>query len=401
MTGHNRILGMGILVALTVGCGTLSPYGEGFTFVDTGGPGTASTTTTGPTTGPGGTVVGDFDIDSIEPDYGTNAGGTLVVIQGGPFPDDPTVSVANVPGTVLEATANRITFETPAADKDDWVAVKVEGADGSSARANKSFQYWPDGDGLTGLWGEFWRLDYMGTYWAPAGGGTGPYNPPPLAGAAMVFLEPASFEYQDVWAAGMNQCAVDYNPPLNATSINTGLGSVTLSSGSTTLNLGPSADLANYFETTPNASTWVAGGTWTLEADGSADNWPGFELNNIATFPSAPTITSPAMNSGTIPTATRNTTFSWSSTGSADYVVMWLARSEDAGATIAEVMTCVATDDGSFTLDGTMWSGWDTLDGVVLAQIGRVTVSGNRLPHNDADNGLAAVSWVYGAYWNG
>lgn len=396
-----RIVGMGVLVGITVGCGSLSPYGAGFSFTDTGGLQTTEpTSTTG--TGPGGTVVGDFDISSIDPDYGTNAGGTIVVLEGGPFPDNPTVTVANETGVVLEATTDRITFETPAADKEDWVAIKVEGADGTSARSNKSFQYWADGDGQVGLWGELWRLDYLGTYWVGAGGGTGPYNPPPLAGAAMVFLEPAAIRYQDVWSAGMNQCAVDYNPVLNASSINTGLGSVTITSGSSSVNLGPSVDLLDYFEATPNASTWAEGGTWTLESDPSSDNWPGFELPSLATFPSKPTVTLPAMNSGTIPTGVRNTVFSWSTDGgTGDYVVMWLARSEDGGANIAEVMTCVATDDGSFTLDGTMWSGWDTLDGVVLAQVGRVNISGNRLPHNDSDNEIAAVSWVYGAYWNG
>ena len=47
------------------------------------------------------TEIGSIDIDSIEPDYGSNGGGATIEIRGGPFNQSTEVKFGNATTTIL------------------------------------------------------------------------------------------------------------------------------------------------------------------------------------------------------------------------------------------------------------------------------------------------------------
>lgn len=338
------------------------------------------------------------EINRVEPSYGSNGGGAFVEVFGNRLPDQPDLLIGGQLAEVTDATPDRIQAFVPANEKTDWVQVKVVGADGTEVKQNKAYQYWPDGSGLTGLWGEAYRLDYLGTYWTNQGGGTGPYTPPSQAQIRMVWLQPSELTYDAIWAPYTDWCQVDYDAGLSATTIATNMEGFTLSDDDgDAVQLEPSPSDTNYFEKLGMQANQLAPGTtFSLESGAANGTWPAFGVPDLVRMPSRPELLSPLMDAATPGTTTDTIELQWTPDGDSSYMVAILSRTSANGAVIEERATCLLADDGQHTVDPLVWSGW-TPGEFVLIQVGRVIADGRRLPHNEADSQLVGVYWVYGA----
>ena len=109
----------------------------------------------------------------------------------------------------------------------------------------------------------------------------------------------------------------------------------------------------------------------------------------------APTVTVPAITGDAVPYIDRAQAFSWSPTG-ADWVLITMGVLDSTGAGYAEVVNCVAMDDGRFTMDGDQFSSWPT-GRQVNVFVGTVYESTPALPWNNGRGALFGLARVYGA----
>lgn len=336
-------------------------------------------------------------LDPVDPPFGTNRGNEFVTLTGGPFPTDPVVTFGGSEATVLAQTANQLQVSTPATDKTDWVMVKVTGPDGVEIKRKKAYQYWEDGSGQTGLWGEMFRMDYLGSYWTPPGTQAGPYTPPPQAQVRMVFLNPSDIEYQAVWGEFWDYCEVDFVANLQATVFDTEMDQFTFSgSDGESIRLEPSTQDFGYFDHLNLEPLLLSPGTtYSLDTGASNGIWPAFGMDDLVTMPDRPEVLNPLLNDSAPPAAGPDIDLQWVPSTNGDYVVAILTRLDATGQE-AERATCLLTDDGQHTVPVDTWAEW--VPGTfVMVQLGRIGRKDRTLPHNRASSELVGVYWVYGA----
>lgn len=346
---------------------------------------------TGPTT-----VPVAAEILAVTPSFGTNGGNEFVTIDGGPFPSSPVVKFGGVEATVLSATRDQLQVSTPATDAVDWVPISVVGPDGEEIKKKHAYQFWADGNGLTGLWGEMFRLDYLGTYWS--GPGTGPYQPPPQAQVRVVFFQPADIKYEQIWAPYLDWCEVDYNPSLQASVVDTEMDALTVSgNGGQSIRLEPSTQDFGYFDALDVEPLLLSPGTvYALEEGDATGTWPAFGLDELVTFPDRPEILAPDINATFPPSVAADFELQWQPSMTGSYLVAIVSRTTGGGATIEERATCLLADDGQHAIPATTWSAWVPGE-FLIVQLGRVSVTDRTLPHNRSTSQLVGVYWVYGA----
>ena len=88
--------------------------------------------------------------------------------------------------------------------------------------------------------------------------------------------------------------------------------------------------------------------------------------------------------------------FEWTQQDRGDFVVIVAQLLGDGGATPLELVSCVARDDGSFSMPADIWEQWAYGD-LILVEFGRVIVSERTLPHNRANVEIAGIAWKVGA----
>lgn len=352
---------------------------------------------TGADSSPVSTSASQPEILVVSPNYGTNGGNDLVTIDGGPFPSSPVVTFGGQEATVLAATRDQLQVSTPATDATDWVPISVRDAEGTEVvKRKRAYQFWRDGNGLTGLWGELYRLDYLGTYWT--GPGTGPYQPPPAAQVRLVFLDPSDIRYEQVWAPYLDWCEIDYNPQLQATVVDTEMEALTLSGdGGESIRLEPSASDAGYFDDLDVEPLLLSPGTtYGLDEGASNGTWPAFGLDQLVRFPTRPEILAPDIDAAFPPSVPSDFELRWEVSPSSSYMLAIVSRTTGGGAVIEERATCLLADDGQHAIPATTWSAWVPGE-FLIVQLGRVSLTERTLPHNRSTSQLVGVYWVYGA----
>ncbi|MEQ1569896.1 MAG: hypothetical protein ABMA64_29955, partial [Myxococcota bacterium] len=250
------------------------------------------------------------------------------------------------------------------------------------------FQYWADGTGATGLWGWVGYLEMVGDYWV---------DPADSAYAELGFTEPYEGSLQDGYSPTLDTCLLGvgaYDPP---TYYDTGAAVITLTSGTRTIALvpqplAPGAFSADVLEPLDQV---LPGAVYDLDPVAGSADWPGFDVPAAVQVPPAFAVTGPDLDAADPPLVGKNQlTFTWEG-AAGDFVALYLVRM--IGGTTPDVsVTCAATDDGSFTVPGSIWPEWDAGD-YVFVQLGRVYESSGALPHDNSDNRLAGIYWVMGA----
>jgi hypothetical protein len=128
---------------------------------------------------------------------------------------------------------------------------------------------------------------------------------------------------------------------------------------------------------------------------GNAD-WPGFDIPGLVELPPAFNVLTPNLDKvGTLPPlVSQSFTITWDGAGG-DYMVLFILRQNQGTYVNDGVVTCAMVDDGSFTVPLGVWPDWQIGDFLHI-EIGRVYQSSTILPHNNAENRMAGIYWVYG-----
>ncbi|MFT7521617.1 MAG: hypothetical protein ACI9MC_003768, partial [Kiritimatiellia bacterium] len=378
------------LLLISAGCGGLTPYyQEGRPDLDTDpDSGTDTGTDSDSNTS---SELQPLEITSVTPEHGTSAGGTTVEIQGTHFDGSTKVWFNDRTAEVIDSGSNWIEVSTPKGDQGNS-SVRVT-TDTHTGETQDAFVYWQDGAGQSGLMGSLSKYQYVGQYWES--------TPNDEANAYLYFNVPNTVEFWQFYSSGFGKCVSNYEYAGPSISVyEPGVSRVTLKRGSdTAVNLfqGSGETPTYIYESQGNIiSYYKNGSTYKLESSRGAD-WPEFTLEGVVSTPDAFQVTSPAIDSFTAPTLTKNNLLiSWTGAG-ADYVVIRLLRWGQDG-TIIEEVNCVVNDTGRFQVPSNIWGGW-SFDQQLTIQVGKAKVGGGTVPYNTANTGMIGVHWIIGAGW--
>ncbi len=339
-------------------------------------------------------VDADTDLDAltvstVDPPWGSTAGGQLVTITGGPFDSSAEVFFGGVRGTLATVSSSEISATSPPNASEGYVNVEVV-TDTHYGKKNSAFNYWADGTGMQGVLGIISWLDYQGNYWG---------TPAPVdeGSASLYFITPQSLPtwWNLSYAPSLNTCQSSYtysgstsvypiDPSASAARLSTPSGG--------TISLAADPVDTYYFAASIGVPT---SGWYGVDPITGSSDFPEFELGNAVYMPPAFQVTTPNLNQASLPNVSRsNFRLVWNGSGG-DYVTLELGRQNNAG-TIVEWVTCAVSDTGSFTVPSGTWAGWGSGSDVIHILVSRWVEGGDPVPFNNAANGMAGVYTVYG-----
>ncbi len=320
-------------------------------------------------------------VDSVEPTFGVP--GDTVIVNGSNFDQSARVFFGQSEAEVLggEPTGMRVVVPDGSEAQLD-LRVQTDSGEGVLQDA---FWRLEDGQGLAGITGFFEYSAYVGGYWGDP--------PDPTAAFRATLLHPSDFSWEDLYAAGVDQCALNYEFSGDFSVLDAGLDTITMQGqGSQPLTL--AWDPKTYFfEVAVADEDFVFDERFDLQTV-QPDNYPSFEAQDLLRTPTSTfTVSQPAIEGASAPTIGRSFTMEWSG-GSADLLAVTIGRSGSDGG-VAEVISCLADYDGSFTVPD-LWTDWNE-EGVVYLWISALRLADGTLPLNGAHSGMVGMYTKVGA----
>jgi hypothetical protein len=332
----------------------------------------------------------DIRVDSIEPYYGTTAGGDEVLIRASGFDEGASVRIGTVEAEVLSADPRRgeIKARTPRVDAEGPADVLVESG-GGEGRLDDGFTYFADGTGLAGIAGAISWVDIVGNYWEtedPAGFG---------AASITLLAWPTEFSYWEFYSDRLDSCqAGGWTTDKEVYAYD---GSAVRTARLVT-NSGTRVDLqwSNTYYSWSNheLASNEFGTSWDLDAM-QPDGLPEFSVEDLARAGSSFSVSQPRIDGPQAPEVSRSLNVTWSGSGG-DFVILYLARRDSSGRTAEEEVFCIANDDGTFQVPSSAWTAWPTGRQLDI-QVGRANRGAGTLPYNGARSEVYGIRWIYGA----
>jgi hypothetical protein len=328
----------------------------------------------------------DIEVLSVEPAYGSTAGGQVVTVNASPLDGQVSVSFGGEEATVVSIGGDEVVVEVPAG-VEGFADVEVT-SDTGSGTLTDGFAYWEDAAGRTSAVGEIFWWDYRGGYW---GAGADDY------GDAWVRLStPTDLVHADMWAGStLDRCVTTAEPVGVAWPEGYALGTSLrlVSDSGASISMTRSGDL---YSGAMAASDRLAGESWAMELD--SVGWPE-RVDGFLEMPEPLQITEPFVDGADyteIDYVFSSFTLSWTGGSPGDYVVAQLIRWE--GDFDVEYVSCTLRDDGSFNVQSSMFSDWYTGEQLTII-VGRVNVTNATMPTSGGTVEVGAVEYAVGAVW--
>ena len=327
---------------------------------------------------------GELHIVSVQPPYGTSAGGSEVTIRAdGTLEDTVAVYLGDREAEVVSVGGGEIVVETPASSEIGSVDVSLVGASESDVLEH-GFQYWEDGTGLTGAYGDFTWWHLQGDYWDSA---------EDVGYATFGFHQPTSWDFADDYGPGtLDWCENGWSVSPDLDWIATGADEAELLGDGGSRARIPSEE--DVFDGGLDAGEWGEDQAWRLEIDGESP-FSDLSIDGFVRTPALITLDAPNVDGAVPPFVGPEIDLEWSGPYGADFVVAWVYTT-DGYDTVWENITCLLRDDGVHVLQDWMWDDWYAGDTVIIG-LGRVELSDAVLQYNHAGVQVAGVSWTFGA----
>jgi hypothetical protein len=335
---------------------------------------------------------GTINITDIDPYYGTTAGGQTVTISGGPFDASATVRFGANTASVQNFGTSSLTVSTPSATSEGTVDVIVS-TDAGSGSAQDAFYYFRDGSGKAGAIGNISWYHYVGNYW----GGT----PSDFGSAWLTFIEAQDFHLWEWYAPGVDNCINGvYSSSDKVLVYDLGVSSITLapSSGSDLRLTWEDAPDYWFVNDNPSSNQIPVGGYFSLDPI-SSSSFPPISISRLVDVPSTFNITSPAITGSSVAELTRSQLdFRWSGGSSADRVLIELYLWNSAGDGFDQTVTCVVSDDGSFAVPESTWTGYPTGRQITVL-LARLEEGSSTLDYNNSQARVVASYGMVAAFF--
>jgi hypothetical protein len=330
----------------------------------------------------------DADIDpisvaSIDPTYGTNAGGTTVLVEGGPFNSSAQVQFGADPGIVINVSTNSIRVATPTSNSTGEVDVTVTTNQGQGTLED-AYTFYSDATGIPATIGEISWVTFLGNYWSD---GTS------YGLAWWSYIEPdgnsASFA-ELAFAPSLDSCASNYSPSGTYYPMDLGLSSTTVRVDNRAISL--SWDSSYYYWNAElNSSDFVPGRSYNLEEVTSAD-LPSFSIDALAQTPTPFVLSNPNLSQlGYL--SQSQMSFAWGNVTGDEFIIVVQRVSST---TTLETVSCRAANDGNFSIPTGTWSGWGG-DYMIIQSAILIDSANGTVDFNNASTGVAGMYWLVGA----
>lgn len=383
--------------ALLAGCGSLTvfPVGPGTDGVRSTPVGSTSDTgTTDPgtdaPTGP--TDALQIRLLTVDPPFGSTAGGQEIRLTG-IFDVDTEVDIGGNPATVVDRSDSVLTVSTPASASTGPVGVSIRSAaPDRQASLEGAFTYHADASGEAGIIGMVGVYDVVGDYWVGDGSD--------FAFGAVAFVDGASdWTYEQGYADSLGGCRYSTlvtTWPADPTLHDLGVSEVGFTGTSTVFELDDGPVTGGWYSAEPSTGDLEAGQAYDLDPIVESAAWPEFRVRDAVEIPPGFSLIAPYLDTATLDYFPRQVSFQWNGTGG-DFVLIQIRRELLVPAPVKQdQVTCMVPDTGSFTLPANVWPTWSSND-TLYFQVGRALVDGQALPHNNAENRVAGIYWVFGA----
>ncbi len=320
---------------------------------------------------------------------GPRGGSSLVVLTGQGFDDLVSVTFGDQQAELLSSTAEQVELLTPASETVGTVDVELTAAAGS-ALASSAFEYldFDDESGLTGVLGASQWYEILGSYW------TEPVDDYGLA--QLWFLQqPAAAQYWEFFSPSVETCSSDGFLVDTSTGMDLGEPYVTLETdGGTWVDLSPD-DEHPYFAANLDSLSFLWDSSYELQVSG-ASGLPDLYVPDSVVTPPSFTLISPELDGSTVPAwPLQDLEFSWTITDS-DHALIYIARIDARTSEILEKVSCVADNDGDFTVPATAWAGWQPGDWLYV-YFGTSKAGSATMPHDNSSSAVAGIHWKVGA----
>jgi hypothetical protein len=327
-------------------------------------------------------------ITSVEPSYGSNAGGTELAVEVALNGESPLVYIGQKKATVDRIEGNTVYIVTPDTKREGTTPITVETTEEHCTVEDK-FRLFEDGHGLVGAYGVFEWHDFQGGYWVDGDS---------VGSAEFSFIHPVEIHYADNWGETLDECVSNFSPSQ--------VPKLTKyqPEGPAQLN-GPNSTLAfgwevkrNQYEGNLASGDFQSDGSYSLQPIFSDADWPRVEIPGFIETPSPIAITKPIVDDEFLNyISSTSVVLKWDGTLNGDYVIarIWRVVNDNT----QEEVRCLLSDDGSHSIDASVWSDWSFQNQYIAIELGRVRVSRAVLPYDLSESGVVGIHWTHGAVW--
>ncbi|NOY27119.1 MAG: hypothetical protein GXP62_14720 [Oligoflexia bacterium] len=336
-----------------------------------------------------GTTVTDgtgLSLDAVTPAYALLAGGESVIITGTGFDSSAQVSFGDTPADIISVTPDQLKVAVPPAVIAGPVDLHVY-TDAADATLSPGLWYFEDATGETGVIGFLKYNEIVGGYWSS--------TTDAWLSASITWTKDSSLTWWMIQAPGIEQCAADFSYS-GATFVDLGsqgLSQLVLGDGDTNVTV-PWSDNSVNFSLIGDPADFPFDASMDL-AEIAPTGLPAFAVADIVRTPTSDfRVTSPAIESNTVPTITANPTIRWSG-GDGDLVYIQISQLNASGSAYSQIVSCVATNDGSFTVPD-LWDNW-VMSRQIDVELTMARSSGGVLPTNHASSEIIGAWRKYGA----
>ncbi len=335
------------------------------------------------------TSLEELDITSVSPPYGSTAGGSQVVIQGGPFDSSAVVYFGGEVAGISSISGGSITAITPAVAEEGTRSVSVI-TDTHGGKLKDSFDYYQDGTGLAGAIGSIFWYDYVGNYW----GGSSQTD----GFAELTLIVPTDFHYWQFFVPTMDTCqpyggTYSYSGDLYVYELGVSSLTITPSSGAATTLAWDEASL--FFTADPIASNQYTKNAWYDLSAPTGGPLAGMGVEDVLRAGGNVTVTQPAIQGNNPPDIYRNQSVRWTA-GDADWIIIYMLMLDATQTSIEQGIICVVSDDGVFDVNSSEFTSWTTgrQVNILFTPVRETTTI---LPHNNAESRVAGMYQMVGA----
>ena len=330
----------------------------------------------------------DMSINSVTPDWGTTAGGTVVTINGTFAASSGEVLFGTESGSVQSWNNSSISVTTPSQSGAGLYDITVNSGSNQVVQT-EAFTAYEDASGQASVLGSMNWWDYNENV----------YEPGLDYGDSVMFMNvPSDFHWWELYAASQDSCSDNFvsSNPLNVYT-DFEVPQVQLKQGSRTVSMDwNSASLGWVGEYTTSALS--QGSAYDLQTVSSAV-YPSFSITDATRGPKAFTVTSPSAVSGSIQSLSRtNLTFNWSASGADAILINIVVTPTGQWTDKVHDVTCWAKNDGSFTVPSSLFSQWGN-GSIAYLIIGAAKEGSGTNPIDNGDARIAGIYWrVSAAY---
>lgn len=329
----------------------------------------------------------DIIISSIDPYWGSNAGGQAVTIKGGPFDNSAKVVFGTKEATVQSVNSTTINVVTPQTSDIGYVTLKIT-MDSDNVSSSNAYYFFDDGQGLVGTHGLYTWYDYVGGYWSDdTDYGFGWFR----------FVVPLNLEIWEFFAPGTDNCVDDSYYPAAAKSLSYyDFGSsVTVSpAAGTSVEMLWNSEYASFEAELTSSNQFVGNTSYNLS--NIQDPVIDFTVPSLFKTPSIFSVSSPSIYGTNLATVSKsNIVFQWTGSGG-DKMLLQLDQLNSTGSLVQQTIYCVLQDDGYFALPSNAWVIPSNVP--VVLHLYRLKKGTGQMPYDNSDSGVAGAYAIVGAF---